>query len=109
MNPQHPGPVASFFRAADIPVLPLSFSLGVDRGEDGAYHRAGYGHLGQLEGDCAGVTDDAGTDFDQLELQAVQLPLGHFLGQLDAAQEGCEVVGQCVQLQAHFIVVELPA
>ena len=55
------------------------------------------------------MTDDAGTDLDQLELQAGQRPLGHFLGQLDAAQEGCEVVGQCVQLQAHFIVVELPA
>jgi hypothetical protein len=27
----------------------------MDRGQDGANHRAGDGHLGQLEGDGAGV------------------------------------------------------
>ena len=56
-KPQHPGPAAPFFSAADGPVLPLSFSL----------------------------------------------------GQFDAAQEGCQVVGQRVQLQPHLVVVELPA
>jgi hypothetical protein len=35
-----------------------------------------------LEGNGAGVTDDAGTNLDQFELQAGQRPLGHFLGQL---------------------------
>lgn len=79
-----------------------------DRGEDGAYHWAGDGHFGQLEGNGEGVTDDAATNLDQFELQASQRQLGHLLGQLDAAQEGCEVVGQCVQLQAHLIVVKLP-
>ncbi len=80
-----------------------------DRGEDGADHRAGDGHLGQLEGDGAGVADDTRPDLDQLQLQAGQRPLGHFLGQLDTAQEGGQVVGQCMQLQAHLIVAELPA
>ena len=32
VNPQHPGPAATFFSAADKPVLPLSFSFGLDRG-----------------------------------------------------------------------------
>ena len=35
---------------------------------DGAYHWAGDRHLGQLEGDGAGVTDDAGADLDQPQL-----------------------------------------
>lgn len=81
----------------------------MDRGEDGAHHRAGDGHLGQLEGNGAGVTDDAGTDLDQFELQAGQRQLGHFLGQFDTAQEGCQVVGQHVQFQPHLVVAELPA
>jgi hypothetical protein len=81
----------------------------VDRGKDGAHHRAGDGHLGQLEGDGAGVAHDAGADLDQLQLQAGQRPVGYRLGQLDAAQEGGQVVGQCVQLQPHLIVAEPPA
>ena len=45
------------------------------------------------------MTHDAGTDLDQLEVKAGQRPVGHGLGQLDAAQEGGQVVGQRVQLQ----------
>ena len=81
----------------------------MDRGEDGAHHRAGDRDLGELEGDGAGVTHDAGADLDQFELQAGQRPLGHFLGQFDTAQEGGQIVGQCVQLQPHLVVAELPA
>ena len=81
----------------------------MDGGEDGAHHRAGDGHLGQLKGDGTGVTDDAGADLDQLQLQAGQRPVGHSLGQLYAAQEGGQVVGQRVQLQPHLIAGELPA
>ena len=76
---------------------------------DGAHHRAGDGHLGQLEGDGAGVTDDAGADLDQLQLQAGEGPIGHGLGQVDAAQEGSQVVGQRLELQPHLVVAELPA
>ena len=65
----------------------------MDRGEDGAHHRACDGHLGQLEGDGAGVTHDTRPDLDQLELEAGQRPVGHGLGQFDAAQEGGQVVG----------------
>jgi len=36
----------------------------VNGGEDGAHHRAGDGHLGELEGDRPGVPDDAGSDID---------------------------------------------
>ena len=47
-------------------------SQSADGGEDGAYHRAGDGDLGQLECDGAGVTHNAGADLDQLQLQAGQ-------------------------------------
>jgi hypothetical protein len=39
------------------------------------------------------VAHDAGGDLDQFELQAGQRPLGHFLGQFDAAQEVRQVAG----------------
>ena len=55
-------------------------SQSADGGEDGAHHRAGDSHLGHLEGDGTGVADNAGTDLDQLELQARQTPIGHGLG-----------------------------
>jgi len=71
----------------------------VDRIEDGPDHGAGDGNLGQLEGDVAGIAHDAGTDLDQLELKAGRRPVGLGLGQLDAAQEGGQVLGQRVQLQ----------
>ena len=58
-----------------------------DRGEDGAHHRACDRNLCQLEGDGAGVADDAGSDLDQLQLQAGQRPVGHGLGQLDTSQK----------------------
>jgi hypothetical protein len=51
----------------------------VDGGEDGAHHRAGDGHLGQLEGDGAGVTHDTRPDLDQLQLEAGQRPVSHGL------------------------------
>jgi len=47
----------------------------VDGGKDGSDHRASDGHLGQLEGDCAGVAHDAGADLDQFQLQAGQRPV----------------------------------
>lgn len=37
-----------------------------DGGEDGAHYRAANGHLGKLEGDGTGVTDDACPDLDRL-------------------------------------------
>ena len=55
------------------------------------------------------MTDHTCPDLDQLQLQAGQRPVGHGLGQLDAAQEGGQVVRQGVQLQPHLIVAELPA
>jgi len=81
-------------------------SQSADGGEDGAYHRAGDSDLGQLEGDGAGMTHDAGPDLDQFQLQAGQRPVCHFLGQFDAAQEGGQVVGQRVQLQPDLVVAE---
>ena len=55
----------------------MAGSQSVDRSKDGAHHRAGDRHPGELEGDGAGVADDAGHDFDQLQLQASQGPVGH--------------------------------
>ena len=55
------------------------------------------------------MTDHTCPDLDQLQLQAGQRPVGHGLGQLDAAQEGGQIVRQGVQLQPHLIVAELPA
>ena len=55
------------------------------------------------------MAHDAGADLDQFELQAGQRPLGHFLGQVDAAQEGGYVVGQRVQVQPDLVVAEPPA
>lgn len=47
-----------------------------------------------------------GADLDQLELHAGGRPVGHSLGQFNAAQEGGEVVGQRGQLQPHLVVAE---
>lgn len=68
----------------------------MDGGKDGAHHRPGDGNFSQLEGDSTGVTHDTSPDLDQLQLQAGQRPVGHGLGQLDAAQEDGQVVGQRV-------------
>ncbi|MCK9991773.1 MAG: hypothetical protein Dbin4_00293 [Alphaproteobacteria bacterium] len=59
--------------------------------------------------DGGGVTHDAGPYLDQLELEAGQRPIGHRLGQLDAAQEGRQVAGRRVQLQPDLVVAEPPA
>ena len=53
----------------------------------------------------ASITCQAG---DQLELEAGRRPVGHGIGQFDAAQEGGLVVGQRVQLQPDIVVTELP-
>lgn len=60
----------------------------MDGSKDGAHHRSGDGHLGQLEGDGAGVTYHTRPDLDQLQLEAGEGPIGHGLGQVDAAQAG---------------------
>lgn len=52
----------------------------------------------QLEGDVQGRADDAGADLDPHQLQTGQRAVGHSIGQLDATQEGCQVVGLRVQL-----------
>jgi hypothetical protein len=52
------------------------------------------------------VAHDAGPDLDQLELEVAQSPVGFYLGQLDAAQEGDQVVGQRVQM-GEFITIRL--
>ena len=65
----------------------------MDGGDDGPLHRAGYGHLGQLEGDGAGVPDDAGADLDQLQSQAGPRPVNNCLGQRDEVQESGKVGG----------------
>jgi len=78
----------------------------VDRSEDGPDHGACDRHLGKLEGDGAGVTHDAGPHLDQLELEGCQRPVGHGLGQFDAAQERCQVVGKGVQLQPDLVVTK---
>ena len=75
-------------------------------GKDGPDHWAGHRDLGQLEGDGAGITHDAGPDLDQLQLQACQRPVSHGFGQIDAAQECREVVAQRVQLQPDLFVAE---
>lgn len=74
--------------------------------KDGAQHRAGNGYLGQLEGDGAGVTDDADPCLDQLEQQAGQRPVSHRFRQVDATQEGSQIVGQRVQLQPDLVIAE---
>ena len=57
------------------------------------HHRAGDGHLSQLEGDGAGVTDDAGADLVQLQSRAGPRLIGNCLGQLDEVHEGGKVGG----------------
>ena len=56
VNPQHIGPAAVFFSSAGRPILPFSFSLGLDHGhapddscEDGAHYRADDGILRQTQ------------------------------------------------------------
>ena len=44
-----------------------------------------------------------------LSCRLVNDQLGHGLWQLDAAQEGGQIVGQRVLLQPHLVVAELPA
>jgi hypothetical protein len=57
----------------------------VNGGKDGAYHCAGHGDLGELEGYGAGVTHHTIADLDQLQLRARQRPISHGLGQFDSA------------------------
>ena len=57
------GPLSGAYRRRSQPA---------DRGKDGAHHWAGDSHLGQLEGDGAGVTQHTGADFGQLQLEADQ-------------------------------------
>lgn len=78
----------------------------MDRSQDGPDHWACDRYLGKLESDGAGVAHDAGPHLDQFQLQAGQRPVGHGLGQLDAAQKCCQVVGQRVQLQPNLVVAE---
>ena len=52
------------------------------------------------------MAHDAGHDLNQFQLQAGQRPVGHRLGQFDAAQERGQIVGQCVQLQPQLVVAE---
>ena len=80
-----------------------------DGAEDSSHHRTDDGDLGRLEGDGASVTDDTHPDLDQLQLQAVQRPVRHDLGQFDAAQGGGQIVGQRDLLQPYLVVAELPA
>jgi hypothetical protein len=77
-----------------------------DGGKDGPHRRACDGYPLQFEGDGAGVTEDTRPDLDQIQWRAGQRPVGHRLGQLDAAQEGGQVEGQRVQLQPHLVVAE---
>ena len=78
--------MGAFFSAPDRLVEPVSVEFGtgsksraqrrrsqsVNRGKDGAHHRAGDGDLGQLDGDGPGMARDAGPDLDQPELKAGQ-------------------------------------
>ena len=64
-------------------------------GKDASRHWAGDRGRGQLEGDGAGVAHDAGTDPDQLALQAGQGPTGQHPGQSDEARESSGVLGGC--------------
>ena len=75
-------------------------------GRNSPDHWAGHRDPGELEGDGARMTYYAGTNPDQLELQAGQRPVGHFPGQVDATQESGRITGQCVQLQPHLVVAE---
>ena len=77
--------------------------------QDDTHHWACDSHVGQLKGDGAGVSHDAGSDLYQLELQAEQRPVRNGLGQIDAAQEGGQGVGERVQLQPDLVVAEPPA
>ena len=61
-------------------------------------------HLGELEGDGAGVADDPCTNFDQPGLQAGQRPVGYLLGQISALQKNAEIVGQRMELQMDLIL-----
>jgi len=56
------------------------------------------GHLGQLEGNGAGMSDDPCADFDEPGLQAGQRPIGYLLGQISGFQKDTEIVGQCMEL-----------
>lgn len=80
-------PSARRLKTADTRVGPCYF------GRDGCSCRHG-----------AGVAHDAGTDLDQLELQAGQRPIRHGFGQADIREEDSEDVGQCVELEPNLAV-----
>jgi len=102
-KPQLPRSAAAFLRheGQTCPAAFVRFGSGLrsctgrrslqfaDRGEDGT-----------------GVTHDAGTDLDQLQMQTGQRPASHGPGQVDAAQKGGQVVGQRVQSQPDLVVAE---
>ena len=63
----------------------------MDGGEGAVEEIARDRDLGQLEGDRAGVADDAGADLDEPGLQARQRPRRDLVGQLGGLEEHAEV------------------
>ena len=57
------------------------------------------GDLGHLEGDIVAVSDDLGTNLDELLLQADQRPAPYRLGRCQCAQEVAEVVSESMKLE----------
>ena len=61
------------------------------------------GDLGHLEGDIVAVSDDLGTNLDELLLQAGQRPVPDRLRCCEGAQEVTEVVGESMKLEPDSV------
>ncbi len=74
-------PSHRFYLAVDFPGLRRNGSLSqvINQAQDFLEQASWHGNLGQLEGDVLPVTDDLGSDLDQLLLQRGQRPVLLFL------------------------------
>ena len=81
-----------------------SWSQTIDPPQDFPKQVPRRGNLGQSERDIAAMTDNLGTDLDQLLPQRGQRPVFHFLRQRKRAHEVGRIVGQRMKLEMNLVV-----
>jgi hypothetical protein len=98
----------SHLTTASVMLAPAAPQPG-DQRQDFVEHLTRHRDLGHLERDIPPVADNLRTDLDQLFPQAGQRPRFRRFGHRQRAHEVTEIVGQCVELEAHRVGGEGPA
>ena len=86
-----------------------SSSQVINQGQDFLEQLPRHRNLGQLEGDVPAMTDDLGSNLDQLLPQRRQRPMLHLFRQSQRPHEVGKIVGQGMELKPDGVVAELAA